>query len=213
MDKTVTTDSSDHLITTTEALEELYGPPVQVALDKEIDYISDHYRAFIEASPFVLVATNGPEGLDCSPRGDPKGFVKVVDEKTLLMPDRKGNNRTDTLHNIVRDPRLSLLFLIPGVNETLRVIGRAVISTDPDLRDQFVIQGKSPATVLVISVESVYFQCPKALVRSKLWDPSRHIDRKELPSNGEMLSALSANIAKPEDWDLAYPGLLRKTIY
>ena len=120
------TDSPSHRITTIEQLESVYGEPVPRSLTKEIAHISDHYRAFIEKAPFVIVVTVGPEGLDCSPRGDPAGFVRVVDEKTLRMPDRRGNNRIDTLKNIVRDPRVSLLFLIPGVGETLRINGRAM---------------------------------------------------------------------------------------
>ena len=122
-----------HRITSIEQLESVYGEPVPRSLAKEISYISDHYRAFIEKAPFVTVATAGPEGLDCSPRGDPAGFVRVVDEKTLMIPDRRGNNRMDSMRNLVRDPRISLLFLIPGINETLRINGRAAIVVDPDL--------------------------------------------------------------------------------
>ena len=138
---------------------------------KEIDHVSAEYRAFIEASPFFVLASNGPEGVDCSPRGDEPGFVRVADEKTLLIPDRRGNNRVDSLRNIVRDPRVSLLFLVPGVSETFRVIGRAHISTDPALTETFVFAGKMPRAVIVVKVESVYFQCAKAIVRSKLWTP------------------------------------------
>src|ERR1700742_5244110 len=122
-----------HRITTEEQLDALYGVPVEAAVAKEIDYIHDHYRAFIDKAPFVVVATVGPEGLDCTPRGDPPGFVRVHDKKTVLIPDRRGNNRVDSLRNLVRDPRISLLFLIPGVGETMRINGRAVISTDPKL--------------------------------------------------------------------------------
>src|SRR6185503_3898843 len=158
-----------HRITTQEQLDALYGTPVDGALAKEIDYISDHYRAFIDKAPFVVIATVGPEGLDCSPRGDPAGFVKVRDAKTVLIPDRRGNNRVDALRNIVRDPRISLLFIIPGIGNTLRINGHAEISTDPDLLAQFAMQGKLPKSVLVVTAERVYFQCPKALVRSRLW--------------------------------------------
>src|SRR5215468_2907353 len=127
------TDMTDHLVTNTDQLAALYGEPFGPSLVKEIDHVNAHYRAFIEAAPFFALATSGPEGLDCSPRGDPPGFVRVADEKTLLMPDRRGNNRIDSLRNLVRDPRVALLFLIPGVGETMRVIGRAAISTDPEL--------------------------------------------------------------------------------
>ncbi len=202
-----------HRITSVDALEALYGPPVEIALTKEIDYISDHYRAFIEASPFVALATVGPEGLDCSPRGDPRGFVRIHDNKTVLMPDRRGNNRTDTLHNIVRDPRVALLFLIPGVNETLRINGRADIVADPDLCASFDMNGKTPTSVLVVHVDSVYYQCPKALVRSKLWSAESQISRTDLPSNGEMLAALAPDKIDAEAYEAAYPAKLKETIY
>ena len=137
---------------------------------KEIDHISPEYRTFIEASPFFALSTCGPEGLDCSPRGDDPGFVRVADEKTLMIPDRRGNNRIDSLRNIVRDPRVSLLFLVPGVGETFRVIGRATISTDPELCESFIFAGKTPRSVIIVAVERVYFQCSKAIIRSRLWD-------------------------------------------
>lgn len=202
-----------HRISSVEDLEALYGPPMDVALTKEIDYISDHYAAFIEASPFLALATVGPEGLDCSPRGDPAPCVRIHDRKTVLMPDRKGNNRTDTLHNIVRDPRVALLFLIPGVGETLRINGCAELVTDPDLCASFDMDGKTPTCVMVVHVDSVYFQCPKALVRSRLWDGDTQIDRKALPSNGEMLAALAPDKVNASDYDEAYPARLKDTIY
>src|SRR5262245_37826355 len=153
---------------TTEAeLEAIYGPrDTPVATIKEIDHISDHYRMFIEASPFVVVASAGPEGLDCSPRGDLAGFVRVVDRHTLMLPDRRGNNRIDALRNLVRDPRISLLFLIPGIGRTLRVNGRASIRIDADIRETFLMDGKAPRSVIVVTAERVYTQCPRALIRS-----------------------------------------------
>ena len=135
---------SDHTVTSVEQLEAIYGQPSGAAVLKEIDHVNAEYRAFIEAAPFFALSTNGPEGVDCSPRGDEPGFVRVADEKTLMIPDRRGNNRIDSLRNIVRDPRVSLLFLIPGVGETIRVIGRASISTDPALLESFVFAGKTP---------------------------------------------------------------------
>jgi len=149
---------------------------------KETDRITGPYRAFIEAAPFFALASGGPDGFDCSPRGDAPGFVRVADEKTLLIPDRRGNNRIDTLRNIIHDPRVALLFLIPGCGETIRVNGRATISTDPALTQSFVIDGKAPRTVIVVTVDRIYYQCAKAIVRSKLWDASRHVERKSLPS-------------------------------
>src|SRR5687767_2020041 len=191
MHATMANTTPSHRVTSVEQLEALYGKPLQRSLTKEIDYISDHYRAFIEKAPFVVMATSGPEGLDCSPKGDPPGFVRVVDEKTVLIPDRRGNNRLDTLRNLVRDPRISLLFLIPGINNTLRINGRAEITVDPVLCASFAMHGKAPKTVLVVTVERIYFQCPKALVRSRLWSPDAQIDRSALPSTGEILQALS----------------------
>ena len=202
-----------HLITTTEQLESLYGEPMPRAITKELDQISDHYRAFIEKAPFVVVATSGPEGLDCSPRGDPPGFVRVPDNKTVLIPDRRGNNRVDTLRNIVRDPRISLLFLIEGVGETIRVNGIAVIDTDPQLRESFMIKGKLPRSVITVTVEKIYFQCQKALVRAKLWEVDAQIPRTDLPSTGAMLQALSDETFDGNEYDRTYREHLKKSIY
>src|SRR4051812_14663633 len=179
---TASSEFTDHLITTADQLEQHYGEVFPPAIAKEIDHVNAHYRAFIEAAPFFALATSGPEGLDCSPRGDAPGFVRVRDEKTLLIPDRRGNNRIDSLRNILTDPRVALLFLIPGIGETIRVIGQASISTDPALAESFVINGKAPRTVIVVAVERVFYQCTKAIVRSKLWDPAIQIERRTLPS-------------------------------
>jgi PPOX class probable FMN-dependent enzyme len=181
-----------NLITSIDQLRALYGAPTDVSLAKEIDHVSDHYRAFIEAAPFFALATVGPEGLDCSPRGDAPGFVRVADRKTLLVPDRRGNNRIDSLRNIMRDPRVALLFLIPGIGETLRVDGHATLSIDAELLKRFVVNGKTPNCVIVVSVEHVFYQCTKAIIRSQLWDPSRHVDRKTLPTAGQILAGVSA---------------------
>ena len=202
-----------HRINTLEELDALYGTPVQAAIAKEIGYISEHYKAFVDKAPFVVIATSGPEGLDCSPRGDPAGFVRVRDSKTVLIPDRRGNNRIDTLRNIVRDPRISLLFMIPGIGNTLRINGRAEISVDPQLCESFSMQGKLPRSVLVVTAESVYFQCPKALVRSRLWDPTSQIARSELPSTGEILAQVSKGTIDAAEYDRAYPQRLKETIY
>lgn len=202
-----------HRITTLEELDALYGAPVQAALAKEIDYISEHYKAFIDKAPFVVVATVGPEGLDCSPRGDPPGFVRVQDRKTVLIPDRRGNNRVDGLRNIVRDPRVSLLFLIPGVGTTVRINGTAAITTDPDLCASFAMQGKLPKSVLVVTANRVYFQCPKALVRARLWSKEAQISPSELPSTGEILQAVSQGRIDGGAYDQAYPQRLKETIY
>src|ERR1700704_4800776 len=194
---------TDHRVTSIAQLEALYGLPAGAAVFKEIDHVNAEYRAFIEASPFFALASNGPEGIDCSPRGDDPGFVRVADAKTLMIPDRRGNNRIDSLRNIVRDPRVSLLFLVPGVGETFRVIGRASISTDPALTESFVFAGKTPRAVIVVKVESVYFQCSKAIIRSKLWDPTRHVERNSLPSNGTILAAITKGAMGGEEYDRA----------
>jgi PPOX class probable FMN-dependent enzyme len=202
-----------HDITSIEALGALYGQASEASIAKEVDFIHPHYQAFIEASPFCILATSGPEGLDCTPRGDAPGFVTVEDPHTLLVPDRRGNNRVDSLRNIVRDPRIALLFLVPGVGETLRVNGRAVITTDPDLLDRFVMEGKPPKSVLRVTAERVYFQCPKALVRSHLWDPARHVVRSSLPSAGTILRDITAGRMGGEAYDQAYPQRLKETMY
>src|SRR6266567_7332810 len=202
-------ESRDHIVTSIEALEHIYGEPFGPSIAKETDRVTSHYRAFIAAAPFFALATSGPEGLDCSPRGDTPGFVRVVDDKTLLIPDRLGNNRIDSLRNILRDPRVALLFLIPGIGETIRVVGRAAISTDPELAASFAVNGKAPRCVIVVTVERVFYQCMKAIVRSKLWDASRHVDRKSLPSTGTILAALTSGRLGGEEHDR---GQLERTM-
>jgi len=200
-----------HIVTSEAELEALYGLPSGAAVIKEIGHISDHYQAFIEASPFVVLATSGPEGLDCTPRGDPAGFVRVSDRHTVMLPDRRGNNRLDTLRNLVRDPRIALLFLIPGEGRTLRINGRAVIDTDPDLCASFTMQGKAPRSVIVVTAERVYTQCPKALIRSRLWNPAAHA-APALPSTGAMIQALQADF-DADAYERDYPQRLKETIY
>jgi uncharacterized protein len=200
------------LLTTIEQLETLYGQPSERAIAKEIPQLNEPYRRFIEHAPFVALATAGPEGLDCTPRGDAPGFVRIVDDRTLALPDRLGNNRVDSLRNIVRDPRVGLLFLVPGVGETLRVNGRAAISIDRDLLASFAVGGKAPRSVLVVTIESVYFQCSKALMRSKLWDPSRHVARGAVPSSGAMLAAVSKTFDGAK-YDAELPERLKQTMY
>ena len=203
----------DHRIATMEALEALYDKPYGPSIVKEIDHVNADYRKFIEASPFCALATAGPGGLDCSPRGDAPGFVRVKDEKTLLIPDRRGNNRIDSLRNIVGDPRVALLFLIPGIGETIRVIGRAGISNDPALIDSFAVNGKTPRTVIVVAVERVFFQCSKAIVRSKLWDAGLHVERDRLPSGGTILAGISGGKIGGREHDRGQPRRIKETLY
>jgi PPOX class probable FMN-dependent enzyme len=165
------------VIATIEQLEAIYGHPNDASTVKVADRATPAYRVLIEKSPFAALATCGPEGLDCSPRGDLPGFVRIHDEKTLMMPDRRGNDRVDSLRNIVRDPRIALLFLIPGSGSTLRVNGRAPVSTDPDLLASFKVDGKAPRTVVVMTVDEIYFQCARAIVRSDLWNPDKRVPK------------------------------------
>lgn len=203
-----------HEITTLEALEALYQPaPVAASTVKVADHITPHYACLIQASPFVALATCGPEGLDCSPRGDQPGFVRIADRKTLMLPDRRGNNRIDSLRNIVRDPRVALLFLIPGSGTTFRVNGRAVLSADPELLESFAVDGKAPRTVIVLTVEEAYFQCARAIVRSGLWTPERQVDPKSLPSPGAMLAAVTGGEVGGEAYDRAWPERAAKSLW
>ena len=201
------------LITSVEQLETLYGLPGEASLVKELDRVIPEYAAFIEASPFVALATSGPEGLDCSPRGDLAGFVRLVDERTLMMPDRRGNNRADSLKNIIRDPRVGLLFLVPGSGTTLRVNGRAHITTDPELCASFTVDGKPARSVTVVAVETVYFQCARAIVRSELWNPARHVDPKSLPTPGRILEVTSRKGIEAEAYDTEWPERAKKTMW
>lgn len=202
-----------HLIRDSVALARLYGTPPEASLKKEIDHIHAHYRALIEAAPFVVLATSGRGGLDASPRGDRAGFVVVENEKTLLLPDRRGNNRVDSLANIVTDPRVALLFLIPGIGEALRVNGRADISIDPALLRRFAFDGREPRTVLVVHVETVYFQCSRAIARARLWEAATRIERSSLPSTGTILSDLSHAAIHAETYDRTQEARVKATLY
>jgi len=201
------------IITSVEELEALYGLPGETSLVKEADRITPQYRRFIEASPFVALATSGPEGLDCSPRGDAGAVLFVEDEKTLMLPDRRGNNRIDSLRNVVRDPRVGLLFLLPGSGSTIRLNGRAQISIDPALLQRFAVDGKAPRSVMVITVEQLFFQCARAVVRADLWNPEKHLDPKSLPSAGQILAAMSENRVGGEAYDQEWPERARKSLW
>ena len=201
------------IVSNLEQLQGLYGAVKESSIAKETPVISAHYRKFIEAAPFFALATHGPEGMDCSPRGDAPGFVRVVDEKTLMFPDRRGNNRIDSLRNLMHDPRVGLLFLIPGVGETFRVNGRARVSVDPELLASFTHEGKLPNCVLVVEVDTVYFQCSRAILRSRLWDPAARVERKSLPSNGQILSDLTQQRFDGEKYDREMPLRITKELY
>lgn len=177
-----------HLVRDEQELSELYGPPLERSVRKQLDHLDEHSRAFIAASPFLVIGTRG-DIADNSPRGDVPGFVHVVDDRTLLIPDRRGNNRLDTLRNILRNPSVGLLFLVPGVNESFRVNGEAAISRDPALLERFAVDGKLPRTVLVVTVKEAYVHCSRALLRAGLWNPSKFATAGSVPSFGTMMAA------------------------
>jgi uncharacterized protein len=202
-------------ITSIEALEAIYGGLsglAEASVAKVTSHLTTEYRQLIEASPFVALATVGPEGLDCSPRGEPDGVVTIEDDRTLLLPDWRGNNRIDSLRNIVRDPRVSLMFLIPGSATVMRVNGHAVITTEPAVVERFEIDGKRPRTVVVVTIDEVYFQCARAVMRADLWNPERFRDVNALPSAGTMIKAAKAGFDK-ETYDREWPECARKTMW
>jgi PPOX class probable FMN-dependent enzyme len=201
------------VIATIAELETIYGQPNEASTVKVADRITRPYRVLIDKSPFAALATCGPEGLDCSPRGDLSGFVRVHDEKTLMIPDRRGNNRVDSLRNIVRDPRVALLFLIPGSGSTLRVNGHAHVSVGPALLASFRVDGKAPRTVVVMTVDEIYFQCARAIVRSDLWNPDKRVDPNSLPTPGQILADMSENRVGGEDYDRAWPERARQSLW
>ncbi|RYY77309.1 MAG: pyridoxamine 5'-phosphate oxidase family protein [Gammaproteobacteria bacterium] len=201
-----------HQITTISQLTSIYDTPGEASIKKEIPYLHPHYQAIINASPFAVLATRGLGGLDASPRGDAAGFVHIEDDKTLIMPDRRGNNRLDSLRNIIHDPQIALLFLVPGLGETLRVNGRASISTDPELLNQFIVNGKLPKTVLLIQVETVFFQCSRAIHRSGLWSDKK--DRMvSIPTPGRILADLSNSTIDGDKYDRELPARIKETLY
>lgn len=201
-----------HAITSLPQLEALFGAVAAPSFQKEVDYLHPAYQALIKASPFAVLATAGPGGLDASPRGDPPGFVAIQDDKTLLLPERRGNNRIDSLRNLLADPRVALLFLVPGAGETLRVNGRASITTEPDLLQRFAVEGKPPHCVIVIKVEAVFFQCARAIQRSKLWQAVPQ-GRPDVPTPGAMLQALTAAAIDGEKYDRELPARQKSTLY
>lgn len=200
-------------VTTVEALEAIYDVPSTLVSEKETRVITPLQARYIEEAPLVILATSGPGGLDCSPRGDPAGFVRIVDERTLQMPDRRGNNRLDSLRNIVVDPRVGLLFVIPGLGTTLRVNGTAVLRTDPELLASFAMDGRPPRTVLEIAVAAVYTQCPKAFIRGRVWDPQLFRRPEELPTVGAIMHQITQGSFDGNAYDAGYPELIRQTIY
>jgi PPOX class probable FMN-dependent enzyme len=195
-----------------EDLAGAYAPPLQRVVQKEIDHVDAVGRAFIAASPFLVLATAGGGGLDCSPKGDRPGFVEVsADGRRLMIPDRRGNNRIDSLKNLVEDPRVALIFFVPGANETYRVNGRARVSLDPALRGRFAVDGKAPSSVIVVAVEQAFQHCPKALVRARLWQKAADGRPNGVPTLGDFAAARSPDLdgaAYDADYARRMPGEL-----
>jgi uncharacterized protein len=193
--------SSEHIVQSTTELDEMYGPALERSVRKQLDRLDELCRAFIARSPMVLIGTQGEQMADTSPRGDMPGFVLVADDHTLLIPDRRGNNRLDSLRNIVGNPAVGLLFLIPGINETFRVNGTAVLSRDPALTASFAVDGKEPRLVLVVTVKEAYVHCSRALVRADLWNPSKFAEPGSVPTFGAMLAAHTAGFVDAKTVD------------
>ena len=201
-----------HEVKSLDDLKALYGEPAEASIKKVSDQLTPAYRQMIEASPFFAIATIGAGGLDCSPRGDVDHAVHILDSKTLAIPDRRGNNRLDTLSNLVEDPRCALLFLIPGVNECIRINGTGIITTDPDLIRDMTHDGKAPICVIKVTIDELYFQCARAIIRSGLWDASKQKDRRALPTAGEMTQS-AFNEFDAISYDQALPARQAKTLY
>ncbi len=200
-------------ITTLEGLLSHYGAVNPNSLKKETDRLTAEYRAWIERAPFFACASIGAGGLDCSPRGDRNGdLFTILDDRTIAIPDRRGNNRLDTLRNIVEDPRVALLFLAPGINECVRINGTARITTDPALIDRFDMEGKKPATVIVVSIAAVYFQCARSLLRSGLWNPDSFLSKGDVPTAGQMTKGALPTF-DADTYDRALPERQAKSLY
>jgi PPOX class probable FMN-dependent enzyme len=203
---------SEHLITDLASLEALFGPVAPPSIAKEADHLHPLYAQWIEHARFGLLATSGPHGLDISPRGDAAPLVRIIDEHTLLLPERRGNNRIDSLRNLIANPRMSLIFLIPGVGETLRVRGRAEICVDPELLASFAVEGKKPMCVLRISVDKVFFQCGRSILRSRLWHVEEHATAR-VPTPGAVLAALTQGGIDGDTYDRSLPQRQRESLY
>jgi PPOX class probable FMN-dependent enzyme len=203
----------EKIITSSEGLATLYEKPIERIAAKELDYVNAAGRAFIAASPFLVLATGSRQGLDCSPKGDNPGFVEVTEDgRTLYIPDRRGNNRIDGLKNLLEDPHIALIFFVPGANETYRVNGRARISADADLKRRFAVNNKEPATVIVVTVEQTFQHCPKALVRSNLWKAGSSGRPKGVPTLGEFAAARTPGIDSAA-FDATYTASIPSELY
>lgn len=198
-------------IETIEELTALYGEPSPAAIKKEADFITEDYAAFIRASRFMALSTVGPEGTDCSPRGDKGPVAHIHDAKTLLIPDRRGNNRIDSLRNILRDPRVSLMFMIPGSSTIIRVNGKAHLTADRDVLDSLAEAGKPPRSVIVVKTDAVYFQCSRALMRSALWQDAK--EAADLPTAGQILANMTDGTVGGPDYDREWPKRAEESMW
>jgi len=202
-----------HIIHDAAELSTLYGPALERSVRKQIDHLDEHCRAFIAASPLVIVGTQNGAAADASPRGDVPGFVKVADDHTLLIPDRRGNNRLDSLRNLIENPAIGLLFLIPGIHETFRVNGEAAVSRDPALTEAFSVQGKAPRTVVVVRVKEAYIQCSRALVRADVWNPAKYAGPNRVPSMGTVMAAHTCGFVEAKAFDEEAKVRVPATLY
>ena len=203
-----------HYIKNQSELEAIYdAAPALASTAKVADHITPTYRKLIEHSPFVALATTGPDGLDCSPRGDAGAVVRIIDEKHIAMPDRRGNNRIDSLQNIVADPRVALLFFLPGSGTTFRINGKARLTTDNDLCKSFEMEGKAPRCVIIIQVEAIYFQCARAVIRAGLWDAPRYLTPDQIPSVGEILDQMTAGGIDGKAYDAEWPSRAKASMW
>jgi PPOX class probable FMN-dependent enzyme len=200
------------VITTVEDLKAIYGEASEASTAKVTASLTPAYRTMIERSPFVALATVGPEGLDCSPRGDRGAVVRIEDDRTLALPDWRGNNRVDSLLNIVRDPRIALMFLIPGSDSVMRINGRAVVSVAPELLESFEMDGRHPRSVVVVTIEEAYFQCARAVMRAELWNVERQVAANDLPTPGDMLKAAKQDFDR-DTYDREWPERAAKTMW
>ncbi len=203
---------TEHVVTTLEQLGALYDAPSDATIKKVSDRMTPAYRQMIEASPFFTFATVGADGLDCSPRGDKTQAVMILDDKTIAIPDRRGNNRLDTLKNLVEDPRCALLFLIPGVNECIRINGTAELTTDPDLISKLTHEGKAPVTVIRVTIQELYFQCARAIIRSGIWHSETQVTRGNLPTAGDLTKSVYTEF-DAKSYDAELPNRQAKTLY
>ncbi len=202
-----------NVISSMEELENLYETAHPLSIQKETNHLTPDYESWLSKSRFFALATQGDDGLDCSPRGDATGQVfELLDNRTLIFPDRRGNNRIDSLRNIVRNPSIALMFLIPGINEALRINGHAVISTDGELLKKFEVSGKLPKSVVYVEIDAVYFQCARAIIRSNLWNIDEQINSKDVPSAGSMLKSAKADF-DADAYDKELPQRQASTLY